>query len=87
MGQEGKKTMMMVQKQFSVALYNQHMGGVELVDQCLAMYPHRRRNKRWYIRVFFRFLDVTIINAWRLYLMSGLEKMRLFLFELLWLIY
>uniref|UniRef100_A0A8C6SAS8 PiggyBac transposable element-derived protein domain-containing protein n=1 Tax=Neogobius melanostomus TaxID=47308 RepID=A0A8C6SAS8_9GOBI len=33
------KTMMMVQKPFSVALYNQHMGGVDLVDQCLAMYP------------------------------------------------
>lgn len=76
-----EKTMMTVQKPFSVALYNQHMGGVDLVDQCLAMYPHRRRNKRWYIRVFFHFLDVTIVNAWRLYLMSGLEKMRLLLFK------
>ena len=72
---------MMVQKPFSVALYNQHMGGVDLVDQCLAMYPHRRRHKRWYIRVFFHFLDVTIVNAWRLYLMSGLEKMRLLHFK------
>lgn len=71
-----EKMMMMVQKTFSVALYNQHMGGVDLVDQCLAIYPHRRRNKRWYIRVFFHFLDVTIVNAWPLYLMSGLERMR-----------
>ncbi|CAJ1063463.1 piggyBac transposable element-derived protein 2-like [Xyrichtys novacula] len=78
-----KKEQMMVrvQKPFSVALYNQHMGGVDLVDQCLAMYPHRRRNKRWYIRVFFHFLDVAIVNAWRLYLMSGLDKMSLLLFK------
>ncbi|XP_027899099.1 piggyBac transposable element-derived protein 2-like [Xiphophorus couchianus] len=70
-----------VQRPYSVALYNQHMGGVDLVDQCVAMYPHRRRNKRWYIRVFFHFLDVTVVNAWRLYLMSGLEKMNLLIFK------
>ncbi|KAJ0064564.1 hypothetical protein NL108_009768 [Boleophthalmus pectinirostris] len=45
------------------------------------MYPHRRRNKRWYIRVFFHLLDVSIVNAWCLYLMSGLEKMKLLLFK------
>uniref|UniRef100_A0A3Q3JJB3 PiggyBac transposable element-derived protein domain-containing protein n=1 Tax=Monopterus albus TaxID=43700 RepID=A0A3Q3JJB3_MONAL len=76
-----EKTMLRVQIPFSVALYNQHMGGVDLVDQCVAMYPHRRRNKQWYIRVFFHFLDVTVVNAWRLYLMSGLEKMNLLLFK------
>lgn len=26
-------------------LYNQHMGGVDLVDQCVSMYPHKCRNK------------------------------------------
>uniref|UniRef100_A0A3Q3J369 PiggyBac transposable element-derived protein domain-containing protein n=1 Tax=Monopterus albus TaxID=43700 RepID=A0A3Q3J369_MONAL len=62
-------------------LYNQHMGGVDLIDQCVAMYPHRCRNKRWYIGVFFHFLDVTMVNAWRLYLMSGLEKMNLLFFK------
>ncbi|XP_048106446.1 piggyBac transposable element-derived protein 2 [Alosa alosa] len=76
-----KKKKISVQRPFSVALYNQHMGGVDLVDQCVAMYPHRRRNKRWYIRVFFHFLDVTVVNVWRLYLMSGLEKMNLLIFK------
>ncbi len=70
-----------IQRRFSVALYNQHMGGVDLVDQCVAMYPHRRRNKWWYIRVFFHFLDVIIVNAWHLYLMSGLEKLNLLHFK------
>lgn len=55
-----EKTMVRVQKPFSVALYNQHMGEVDLVDQCLAKYPHRRRNKRRYIQVFFHVLDATV---------------------------
>ncbi|XP_014865728.1 PREDICTED: piggyBac transposable element-derived protein 2-like, partial [Poecilia mexicana] len=59
-----EQTKISVQRPYSVALYNQHMGGVDLVDQCVAMYPHRRRNKRWYIRVFFHFLDATVVNAW-----------------------
>ncbi|CAK6983471.1 piggyBac transposable element-derived protein 2-like [Scomber scombrus] len=79
--QKKDKIMISIQRPFSVGLYNQHMGWVDLVDQFVAMYPHRRRNKRWYIRVFFHFLDVTIVNAWRLYLMSGLEKMNLLIFK------
>uniref|UniRef100_A0A3B5KWX9 PiggyBac transposable element-derived protein domain-containing protein n=1 Tax=Xiphophorus couchianus TaxID=32473 RepID=A0A3B5KWX9_9TELE len=70
-----------VQRPYLAALYNQHMGGMDLVDQCVAMYPQRCRNKRWYIRVFFHFLDVTVVNAWRLYLMSGLEKINLLIFK------
>lgn len=49
-----KERMMMVQKPFSVAFYNQH--------------------KRWYIRVFFHFLDVTIVNAWHLYLIAFVAR-------------
>ena len=52
----------------------QHMGGLDLMDQCVAIYPHRRRSKRWYIRVFFHFLDATTVNAWHLYRMSGSEQ-------------
>lgn len=66
---------------YSVNLYNQHMGGVDLMEQCVAMYPHRCKNNRWYIRVFFHFLDVAIINAWHLYRMSGLEKKDLLHFK------
>ncbi|MGH0142048.1 UNVERIFIED_CONTAM: hypothetical protein FKN15_075309 [Acipenser sinensis] len=55
----------------AVKLYNKNMGGVDLIDQCVSMYPHRRKNRRWYIRVFFHFLDVTCVNAWLLYRMAG----------------
>ena len=50
------------------------MGGVDLMDKCVAMYPNRGRTKQWYIRVFFHFLDTTNVNAWHLYRMSGWEQ-------------
>lgn len=61
-----EKRMLNIERPYSVKLYNQHMGGVDFIDQCVAMYPHRRKNKQWYIRVFFHFLDVAIVNAWHL---------------------
>ncbi|KAJ4930745.1 hypothetical protein JOQ06_025053 [Pogonophryne albipinna] len=76
-----EKKMLNIQRPFSVKLYNQHMGGVDLMDQCVAMYPHRRKNKWWYIKVFFHFLDVTTVNAWHLYKMSGPEQMDLLHFK------
>ncbi|XP_037397374.1 piggyBac transposable element-derived protein 2-like [Pygocentrus nattereri] len=76
-----EKQLLNIQRPFSMKLYNQHMGGVDLMDQCVAMYPHRRRNKRWYIRVFFHFLDVTTVNAWLLYRMSGNEAKDLLHFK------
>ncbi|KAI9513755.1 hypothetical protein NQZ68_039689 [Dissostichus eleginoides] len=32
-----EKKMLNIQRPFSVKLYNQHMGGVDLMDQCVAM--------------------------------------------------
>ncbi|KAK5883053.1 hypothetical protein CesoFtcFv8_019423 [Champsocephalus esox] len=52
-----EEKMLNIQRPFSVKLYNQHM---DLMDQCVAVYPHRRKNKRWYIKVFFT------VNAWHL---------------------
>jgi hypothetical protein len=50
-----------------VALYNKYMGGVDLTDRMIAHYPHNAKNKRWYLRLFFHFLNVTIINCWILF--------------------
>ncbi|CAK6971138.1 piggyBac transposable element-derived protein 3-like%2C partial [Scomber scombrus] len=76
-----EKRIINVQRPFSVKLYNQHMGGVDVMDQCVATYPHRRKNKRWYIRVFFHFLDVTLVNPWHLYRLSGNEAKDLLHFK------
>ena len=44
-------------------------------------YPHRCKNKRWYILVIFYLLDVTTENAWPLYRMPGLKKKDLLHFK------
>uniref|UniRef100_A0A3Q3IAY3 PiggyBac transposable element-derived protein domain-containing protein n=1 Tax=Monopterus albus TaxID=43700 RepID=A0A3Q3IAY3_MONAL len=53
MERERGKKMLNIQKPFSVNLYNQKMGGADLMDQCIAMYPHRHKSKWWYIQVLF----------------------------------
>ena len=44
--------------------YNQFMGGVDLSDQMKVTYEVDRRSKfRFYLRVFFDFLDIAIVNS------------------------
>ncbi|XP_034833591.1 piggyBac transposable element-derived protein 4-like [Maniola hyperantus] len=51
-----------------VADYNKFMGGVDLKDQKLSMYLlERKRGMKWYIKVFKRLLNITILNAYVIY--------------------
>ena len=50
-----------------VTVYNKHMGGVDLLDSLIGLYRIRIRSKKWYHRLFFHLLDMTVINAWLLY--------------------
>ena len=44
--------------------YNQFMGGVDLSDQMKVTYEiDRRRKFRFYLRVFFDFLDIAVVNS------------------------
>lgn len=75
------KTIIEIPRPFSVGIYNKNMGGVDLLDQLLALYPLRRRNKRWYIRIFMHFLDVAVINAWILFRRTTNPNMTLLEFK------
>lgn len=55
--------------------YNQHMGGVDLLDSFLGKYKIKMRTKKWYLRLFYHFLDIATINSWLLYRRVG--EMRL----------
>lgn len=44
--------------------YNKGMGGVDLMDQMVATYRTRMRQKKWYWPIFSYFLDVSVVNAW-----------------------
>ncbi|XP_045509387.1 piggyBac transposable element-derived protein 2-like [Colias croceus] len=50
-----------------VGEYNRHMGGVDLIDSIMAIYKIQLRSKRWQIRLFYHYLDLTMANAWLLY--------------------
>jgi hypothetical protein len=49
------------------------MGGVDLMDMFLSLYRIDRRSKRWYVRIIYYLVSISITNAWLLYKRS-LEK-------------
>lgn len=50
-----------------ITMYNKHMGGVDLSDMLVALYRTDMGTKRFYMRVFYYFLDVSVVNSWLLY--------------------
>ena len=44
--------------------YNMYMGGVDLCDEMNVSYEVDQRSKvRFYLRVFFHFLDISVVNS------------------------
>ena len=54
-----------------VKVYNAHMGGVDLLDALIGLYRTHIRSKKWYHRIFFHLIDLTIVNSWLLYRRCG----------------
>lgn len=50
------------------------MGGVDLMDSFLGRYRVHMKTRKWYLRIFYHLLDITIINAWVLYLKVNKQK-------------
>ena len=48
----------------SVLKYNENMGGVDLMDRMLALYPHWGYKTKWTIRVILHFLMIANVNNW-----------------------
>ena len=55
-----------VKKPNMIAQYNTYMGGVDKADQLLVYYGYSHFSKKWWKRVFFHLLDVTLVNAYLL---------------------
>ena len=51
----------------AVVTYNAHMRGVDLLDFLIALYRIKLRSKKYYHRLFFHFLDMTVVTSWLLY--------------------
>lgn len=56
-----------IRRPFIIKEYNQYMGGIDLNDFLVALYRTAIGTRRYYMRIFFHFLDVTVVNCWLLY--------------------
>lgn len=54
--------------------YNAHMGGVDLMDSFLGRYRIKVKSRKWYMRIFYHLLDLSVINSWILYKKVSAEK-------------
>lgn len=47
--------------------YNSKMGGVDHADMLCALYGHDRQLKKWWHRLFFGMMDITLVNSVKVY--------------------
>lgn len=58
-----------------IADYNQHMGGVDLMDQQLSYYSlTQRRTLKWWKKVFWHLIDITVVNSWIIFRSNNPES-------------
>ena len=62
-----QKKKVQVQCPSAVVMYNQFMGGADLLDSLLALYRIPVRSKKWYHRLLWHFLDLSLVQSWLLY--------------------
>jgi len=61
------KTRVDVDCPFVVKEYNRFMGGVDLLDGLIGRYKIKLRSRKLCIRLWYHFIDVSIVNSWLLY--------------------
>ena len=62
--------------------YNKHMGYVDKADMMKSFYALDRKSKKWWHRIFFHLLDVTVPNSFIIYRQVTKEKINLKSFKL-----
>lgn len=68
----------LVEKPKVVLDYNANMGGVDLADSNLHYYSSaRNRLKKYYMKIFRHFLDMTTLNCYKIYCKLGGKKHRI----------
>jgi hypothetical protein len=50
-----------------IKAYNQYMGGVDLIDMLVSLYRINIRSKKYYMKIIFHLIDLSIVNGWLLY--------------------
>nr|CAI5841813.1 unnamed protein product [Callosobruchus analis] len=55
----------------SVLIYDRYMGGVDLLDSMLGFYRMKIRSMKYYLRIFFHFIYMVMVNSWLLARRAG----------------
>lgn len=50
-----------------VSMYNQNMGGVDVLDQGMEYYRTYFKTKKWTVKLVLHFFDLSIVNSWAEY--------------------
>ena len=62
-----EKKNIQVKRPSVIQAYNEYMGGVDLMDMLISLYRINIRSKKYYIKIIFHLIDLSIVNAWLLY--------------------
>ncbi|XP_063921127.1 piggyBac transposable element-derived protein 3-like [Zophobas morio] len=50
-----------------IKLYNNFMGGVDLLDGLISYYRISLGSRKWYLKLFFHLIDLALVSAWLKY--------------------
>ncbi|XP_050305075.1 piggyBac transposable element-derived protein 3-like [Anthonomus grandis grandis] len=56
----------------TILKYNEYMGGVDLLGSMLGYYCIKIRSKKWYLRIFFHFMDMCVVNNFKVAIADAL---------------
>ena len=62
-----RRTSKVQEKPTVIADYNQHMLGVDKLDQLVSYYSFVHRSVKWWRKVFFWLLEVSVVNSYIIY--------------------
>jgi hypothetical protein len=62
-----EKKHIQIQRPNVIKAYNQYMGGVDLIDMLIALYRIKVRSRKYYMKIIFHLIDLSIVTAWLLY--------------------
>uniref|UniRef100_A0A3Q4GCX2 PiggyBac transposable element-derived protein domain-containing protein n=1 Tax=Neolamprologus brichardi TaxID=32507 RepID=A0A3Q4GCX2_NEOBR len=61
------KAFVEVKRPLIVKEYNTFMGGIDLLDTCIARYKYHMKSRRWYLYLFWQTIMLGVVNAWLIY--------------------
>lgn len=70
----GAKCFIDVDAPKTVTSYNAFKGGMDVLDQSLEYYRTNMKTPKWTLKVILHFMDLAVVNAWRLYKCDSLAR-------------